>query len=255
MTLDQNRAIQHDDPDDTVPVTLASASLVTLTATINDGDVDEASDTANIGGALAFNDAQPTITGQHEAPAEAQEVQFVDNATGSGTFTADFNNDEPGTVVISDVNYTGPLTMTFDSDTINFHDGDTLVYHLDLTSTGYTVTVDDAPEGGTVSSPLDFGALQSGRPQEFLDVTTVTGETTIRFDGVLFTGAVDDANVGDSSTTLTDDFQDREGGGAFGRGRTTSTPTTSASASSRGSPRNSTTTRASSSTRAIRTRN
>ena len=106
--------------------------------------------------------------------------EFVDNATGSGTFAADFNNDEPGTVVISDVNYSGPLTMTFDSDTINFHDGATLVYHLDLTSTDYTVTVDDAPEGGTVSSPLDFGALQSGSPQEFLAPAPSDGVLTRR---------------------------------------------------------------------------
>ncbi|MFB2601225.1 DUF5801 repeats-in-toxin domain-containing protein [Rhizobium phaseoli] len=63
LTLDQQRAIIHADasnPDDSR--TLAAADLVTLTATITDGDGDQATATRNIGQDLNFEDDGPTIT-------------------------------------------------------------------------------------------------------------------------------------------------------------------------------------------------
>ncbi|MDO3433341.1 DUF5801 repeats-in-toxin domain-containing protein [Rhizobium sp. CBN3] len=92
VTLDQQRAIIHaitTDPDDSR--TLAAADLVTLTATITDGDGDHASAIRNIGQNLNFEDDGPTITKpfdgdpvlagtQHETLANAL------NASASGDF-------------------------------------------------------------------------------------------------------------------------------------------------------------------------
>ncbi|ARU15337.1 DUF5801 repeats-in-toxin domain-containing protein [Croceicoccus marinus] len=67
VTLDQQRAIAHDDPADPVEAapdaaeTLASAGLVTLTASITDGDGDTAGATLNIGQTLLFEDDGPAI--------------------------------------------------------------------------------------------------------------------------------------------------------------------------------------------------
>ncbi|MBB4481089.1 DUF5801 repeats-in-toxin domain-containing protein [Rhizobium etli] len=92
VTLDQVRAVVHADtsnPDDSR--TLAAADLVTLTATITDGDGDLASTTRNIGQDLNFEDDGPTITvpfdgnpalagTQHETLANAA------NASAAGAF-------------------------------------------------------------------------------------------------------------------------------------------------------------------------
>ncbi|CAN7385409.1 DUF5801 repeats-in-toxin domain-containing protein [Mesorhizobium sp. LjNodule214] len=62
VTLDQARAVTHSPdsgPDE--QITLASDDLVTLTATITDGDGDQASDSADIGKSLVFKDDAPTI--------------------------------------------------------------------------------------------------------------------------------------------------------------------------------------------------
>ncbi|WP_374384157.1 DUF5801 repeats-in-toxin domain-containing protein [Dongia sp.] len=65
VTLDQQRAVQHDDPNDpdesTSPATLSSSDLITLTATITDKDNDTASVPANIGSALKFEDDGPSV--------------------------------------------------------------------------------------------------------------------------------------------------------------------------------------------------
>jgi len=65
VTLDQKRAVVHNDPNDpdepgASAATLA-ADLVTLTATITDGDLDTDPAVANIGQAFAFKDDGPTI--------------------------------------------------------------------------------------------------------------------------------------------------------------------------------------------------
>ena len=65
VTLDQVRAVVHDDPADpdepgASAATLA-ANLVTLTATITDGDGDTDTAVANIGGAFQFEDDGPSI--------------------------------------------------------------------------------------------------------------------------------------------------------------------------------------------------
>ena len=65
ISLEQDRAIAHDDPADPVESGLSAArmaaDLIVLTATITDGDGDSASASANIGLSFNFEDDGPTI--------------------------------------------------------------------------------------------------------------------------------------------------------------------------------------------------
>jgi VCBS repeat-containing protein len=88
VTLDQQRAVMHDDPSNpeeaNSPVTLSAPNLITVTATISDGDGDETSASVNLGGALAFNDDGPSIL---ETSDEAvDETGGLDSVTGNLSF-------------------------------------------------------------------------------------------------------------------------------------------------------------------------
>ena len=65
ISLEQDRAIAHDDPADPVESGISAArmaaDLIVLTATITDGDGDSASASANIGLSFNFEDDGPTI--------------------------------------------------------------------------------------------------------------------------------------------------------------------------------------------------
>ncbi|MDU0308421.1 DUF5801 repeats-in-toxin domain-containing protein [Rhizobium sp. 10PS4] len=85
VSLDQARAVVHadaSDPDDSI--TLAAADLVTLTATITDGDGDQAAATHNIGQNLNFEDDGPTITATGTPPQlTVDETVLATNASDS----------------------------------------------------------------------------------------------------------------------------------------------------------------------------
>ncbi|WP_448505958.1 retention module-containing protein [Immundisolibacter sp.] len=104
VTLDQQRAVQHDDPSDpdeaSGPVVLSASDLVTLTATITDGDGDSAHATLDIGGAFAFKDDGPSISLNVVGTTDALAVDetylgfnavanFADNFSGSSSYGAD----------------------------------------------------------------------------------------------------------------------------------------------------------------------
>ncbi|MBY5406848.1 DUF5801 repeats-in-toxin domain-containing protein, partial [Rhizobium leguminosarum] len=99
VSLDQARAIIHADttnPDDSR--TLAAADLVTLTATITDGDGDHAAATHNIGQNFNFEDDGPTITTPFDGnPAligiQHETLANVLNASASGAFGYDIGAD------------------------------------------------------------------------------------------------------------------------------------------------------------------
>jgi hypothetical protein len=103
VTLDQVRAVVHDDPADpdesSSPAQLSAATLVTLTAKIIDGDGDSDTATRDIGLAFKFKDDGPTITAPFDAdPATAgiQTPEHLGNAVGqtaSGTFGYDIGAD------------------------------------------------------------------------------------------------------------------------------------------------------------------
>ncbi|MBX5145129.1 DUF5801 repeats-in-toxin domain-containing protein [Rhizobium lentis] len=120
VTLDQQRAIVHADagnPDDSR--TLAAANLVTLTATITDGDGDHAPATHNIGQNLNFEDDGPTITAAGTAPqVTVDETVLTTNATGdfATSFTSNAGADGAATTTyalgVSQVTNVSGLTDT-----------------------------------------------------------------------------------------------------------------------------------------------
>ncbi|HXH52216.1 MAG TPA: DUF5801 repeats-in-toxin domain-containing protein [Sphingomicrobium sp.] len=102
VTLDQLRAVQH--PDGSNPndgVTLASANLITLSATATDGDGDSASATANIAQNLVFLDDGPTISASGTEPTltvDESNLALDASASFAGAFTSAFGADGAGTI-------------------------------------------------------------------------------------------------------------------------------------------------------------
>jgi len=104
VTLTQQRAIRHTDtgtPTDASqdPTSLVGSELIKLTATIKDKDGDTASDTADLTGAIQFNDGQPSISVPPSPGGSAATALQVSNAAGAsatGAFGFDIGPDKPG---------------------------------------------------------------------------------------------------------------------------------------------------------------
>jgi hypothetical protein len=104
VTLEQSRAVMHDDPDDhdesSSPAMFSAASLVTLTATAYDGDGDHADATAGIGLAFRFEDDGPSMELSDTPPpvlvTDDTDITDSDSADFSGVFDPSFGNDGAG---------------------------------------------------------------------------------------------------------------------------------------------------------------
>jgi VCBS repeat-containing protein len=123
VTLDQQRAVVHDDPNDpdesASPVQLSAANLITLTATVTDGDGDTAEATASIGGGLNFEDDGPVgifpdnIYAEDDVtnPDVVENLNFIPGSDGVGTVV--FNEPTGPTVEAMD---TGGNLLTFNGE-------------------------------------------------------------------------------------------------------------------------------------------
>jgi len=104
VTLEQSRAVMHDDPDDhdenASPAMFSAASLVTLTATVYDGDGDHDDATADIGLAFKFEDDGPSMDLSGTPPptlvTDDTDITDTDSADFSGVFDPSFGNDGAG---------------------------------------------------------------------------------------------------------------------------------------------------------------
>ncbi|WP_207886450.1 DUF5801 repeats-in-toxin domain-containing protein [Pseudomonas sp. 30_B] len=151
VTLVQSHSVVHNDPTDPVEsgasaATLAAANLVTLTATITDGDGDTASATRNIGAAFKFEDDGPTISGNQTAvpPMVTDDTDIPDTAgptSFSGLFTSDFGKDG-----------------FKDADDNNVQDADAITYALGVSAAGGV----DSGLVDSLSGNKIFLFLQSG---------------------------------------------------------------------------------------------
>ncbi len=172
VTLDQQRAVVHDDPNDhdeaSSPAMLSGANTVTLTRTdtITDKDGDSHSDSATLDltSALKFKDDGPEINSANAAvqlddetltggiPGGTGDV-FPDTANTSGTLAHDFGADGAGSVEWLDTGAPAGFTFVKSGDNLLIKQGATTVITVTMvTATGaYTVTQNAAiahPAGG-----------------------------------------------------------------------------------------------------------
>jgi VCBS repeat-containing protein len=106
VTLDQRIALQHSpDSGPDQEVSLGSADLVKLVATITDKDGDSSSATLNLGNAISFKDDAPTISAGQAGVAslEVDETNLAIDATTdySGAFTGSYGADGAGSIAYS----------------------------------------------------------------------------------------------------------------------------------------------------------
>ncbi len=160
---------------------------------VTDGDGDTATASQNIGNEIKFADDGPTFTAAIDNGSVLfKSGQFVSGSLHDASGVDGFAS--PAGEQITLGSFTTPLTLKDGSTTltgtlsnnntvVTYKDSsNTSFFHLTLNETGgYTFTVDhDAPP---ITTSLNFGALQSGSPQETLTVDNVT------FDGLIYNGS------------------------------------------------------------------
>jgi len=138
VTLDQSRAVVHDDPEDheedgaDEPSTLASADLITLTAAATDDDGDTADHTVDIGDTFNFEDDGPSMDPSGVAPPDLitddSDIEDSDSADFSGLFTPTFGNDEGGDATTYALGVTGGPDA--DSGLVDVVTGEAVVLNL-----------------------------------------------------------------------------------------------------------------------------
>ena len=168
----QRRAVVHDDVTDPVEsgvsaAGLSAANLITLTATITDGDLDTASVTQDIGNAFKFEDAGPSIVlGEESAPElVVGDSDFSTNASGffNTLFTGSFGNDG-----------------FKDSDDNDIQDDDAITYALGIIAgpSGLVDTLTGDPVLLSLVGGIVFGKV--GTDEVFrITVDANTGEVTL----------------------------------------------------------------------------
>lgn len=181
VTLDQVRAVVHDDPTDpdeaASPAVLSAASLITLTATITDGDYDTDSATRNIGDAFAFEDDGQTITVPFDADpttAGLQSPETVGNSAGqtaSGAFGYDIGSD-------------GRLATFYNATHSDFVDANLALAGIQIALTG------------TVSNTQNPGITQAVATLTAETATSATFAFSFHYDKDPITAGVQDATAG-----------------------------------------------------------
>ncbi|MEO1250567.1 MAG: DUF5801 repeats-in-toxin domain-containing protein, partial [Pseudomonadota bacterium] len=124
VTLDQQRAVVHDNPADddesTEPTVLSAAALITLTATITDGDGDTSSATANIGDSFKFEDDGPVVGTPGSVTVNEAGTTSVSATNQSFTFDLDGTTYSfdiaagSGDLFVSGGSLPGPTLSTYD---------------------------------------------------------------------------------------------------------------------------------------------
>ncbi|SEP23240.1 hypothetical protein SAMN02990966_04552 [Rhodospirillales bacterium URHD0017] len=150
VTLDQQRAVVHADPDNPDDAaTLASDDLVKLTATITDKDGDHQSASLNIGQNLVFEDDGPTITITGAEPTlTVDETVLGTDATQSfvANFSSAFGADGAGTITyaLSVVAGASGLVDTLTNEVVNLSVNGTVVEGRTAVTNAlvFTVSVD-----------------------------------------------------------------------------------------------------------------
>ncbi|TXH31771.1 MAG: hypothetical protein E6Q98_26430, partial [Rhodospirillaceae bacterium] len=194
VTLDQVRAIINPTGGTSYdePATLSAASLVTLTATVTDGDHDTASATANIGTKLVFKDDGLAAGNDLGGTLETAGTVSKDAANGvlaNDQFGADGAKSGGGVVgaavgdtgTASTGNINGPLVGNFGTLTLNSDGSYSYTAKDNVSGTDvFTYTIQDG-DGDTATATLNFtvqdeakgtlsgsgGAYEDGAPGQY----------------------------------------------------------------------------------------
>jgi hypothetical protein len=179
VTLDQMRAVKHaDTTNDNEPVALSAANLVTLTATITDGDGDVANAVANIGGAFLFLDDGPSLTVTANLEGASQLVSELDETEGADRGAdADGNTDDAGpglgqvtTAVQGGLTSLFALGGSFGADGAGTLSG--VLSFVGFPGQGGLATTLSATDGGAITLFLESGVIV-GRDQDGHQVLTI----------------------------------------------------------------------------------
>ena len=170
VTLDQQRAVVHPNatnPDDSK--TLSAANLVTLTATVTDGDLDTSQATLNIGQSLTFKDDGPSIVPSGTpVTLTVDETVLATNATANfaTAFTAAFGADGPLDANHDGVADAGAVTFALgisasgaDSGLVDTLSGNHVFLFLEG---GHVVGREGTNAGTAVGGPIVFDLSVSG---------------------------------------------------------------------------------------------
>ncbi|MHA3317337.1 enhanced entry virulence factor RtxA [Legionella pneumophila] len=167
VTLDQVRAVVHDNPNDpnesTEPTQLSAANLVTLTAIATDKDGDSASATANIGLSFNFEDDGPSIV--------------VSGATQTLTV------DESALATNDTQSFAGLFTPSFGADGAAAAAANALTYSLGVSANGAASGVLDTASGNQVFLFLENGIVVGREGSDALDAATGDVVFNISVDG------------------------------------------------------------------------
>ena len=203
VTLDQVRAVVHGDPTDPdeadTPAVLSAANLVTLTATITDGDLDTDFATRNIGDAFKFEDDGPSLTPQ---PPNDLQVGNVVGSTDSSSYELVPGTDgQKSYTLVGPEDSSGDFKWTYDDDTLTAitgtYNGDDL-YTLELNSNtgGYTFTMTGELPGSTLDlSPAEV--IKAGSPDNpILEIGAAQTDDFVRMsaDSTVGTGNINESH-------------------------------------------------------------
>lgn len=196
VTLSQYRAVVHGDDTDPLeadtPAVLASAGLVTLTATATDGDTDTAFATKEIGGAFKFQDDGPSVS----LSGETVDTLVTDDTTLSSDgpvdmsklFNVDSGNDGDGGVTYA----LGVSSTEDDSGLVDTLTGEHILLRLDAVTgnvEGYLETSGDV--AFTISVDPDTGAVSLSQDRAIYHDNDADGiETGPEAEGLASAGLV-----------------------------------------------------------------
>ncbi len=157
LTLEQSRAIIHNPDSGPDQVTgLAAADLVTLTATLTDGDGDKDSATLELGGAISFRDDAPCIDPHVTVCLDDDALPYgnpggwgdsdPDTHNTSGIIPHDFGADGPGEIELQDSGAPYGFTYVETNGGLLIKQGDVTVITITLDRfTGAYTVVQNAP--------------------------------------------------------------------------------------------------------------
>jgi len=227
VTLDQQRAVVHDDPNDPdealSPAQLSADNLITLTATITDGDGDTDSAMIGIGRNLNFEDDGPSISrNQESAPVLVTDDTDTPNSQDgpesfAGLFTGVFGNDGFKDSDDNDVEDADAIAFSLslkngdgtDSGLVDVLTGDPILLFVD----GNTIEGRVGGEGGAVAFTITLNAatgqisLDQDRAITHDDPTdpleTGADAETMAADLIILTATITDGD-GDTETATAD---------------------------------------------------